>query len=348
MLRNVIECLGGEKASRQLYVGDHSTGHLSHIPGLNTTFYPYKRFSSKLLQLLSYLFSQVYLFLRLSASSEARNASVIWVNTVLPFGSLVFAKLFRVPAICHVHEVALSPPILSLFLFGIANQCANEIVFVSKAQKELLKPVSKRFSILSNGLDRAISERSSRCVYTHRREGVFNVVMLASLRPYKGIDTFIKLAQDLGERTVKFRLVLNDDIDKVREYREKHSSVSFLEIHDRVENPSDAYESASVLLNLSYPDQWIETFGLTIIEAFSFGVPVIAPPVGGPTELVSDGIDGFLIDSREYSKLRLGLLRLIEDQSLCMELSNNAKRKAQHYTPARFCENTRQTVERFI
>ncbi len=40
--------------------------------------------------------------------------------------------------------------------------------------------------------------------------------------------------------------------------------------------------------------QWYETFGMTVIEAYSMGVPVIAADFGNPGSLVRDGITGLL------------------------------------------------------
>jgi glycosyltransferase involved in cell wall biosynthesis len=45
-------------------------------------------------------------------------------------------------------------------------------------------------------------------------------------------------------------------------------------------------------LFLVFPSEWYETFGLTIVEAFATGLPVIASKRGAAGELVSDGATG--------------------------------------------------------
>ena len=45
-----------------------------------------------------------------------------------------------------------------------------------------------------------------------------------------------------------------------------------------------------------YYRQFNEPFGLVVIEAMEYGIPVIATNHGGPTEIITEGKDGFLVD----------------------------------------------------
>ena len=49
-------------------------------------------------------------------------------------------------------------------------------------------------------------------------------------------------------------------------------------------------------MNLSDPEGWVETFGMTILEAMAYGIPSIAPSAGGPLEIVEDGKNGYCLD----------------------------------------------------
>lgn len=88
------------------------------------------------------------------------------------------------------------------------------------------------------------------------------------------------------------------------------------------------YSTSSLVLNLSRVDQWVETFGLTIVEALAFGIPVIVPPIGGPIEIVEEGLEGFLISSYEIDKVAKKIAELSNDETTCINLSKNAKEKA--------------------
>jgi len=51
--------------------------------------------------------------------------------------------------------------------------------------------------------------------------------------------------------------------------------------------------NASFLL---FPSEWYETFGMTIIEAFACGLPVIASKLGAMAEIIEDGRTGLLFE----------------------------------------------------
>jgi glycosyltransferase involved in cell wall biosynthesis len=43
-----------------------------------------------------------------------------------------------------------------------------------------------------------------------------------------------------------------------------------------------------------FPIRWEEPFGLVMVEALACGMPVVATPCGAATEIVADGVTGFL------------------------------------------------------
>lgn len=65
---------------------------------------------------------------------------------------------------------------------------------------------------------------------------------------------------------------------------------------------------------LIVPSQWYETFGMTVVEAFSLGTPVIASDIGNLSSLIKEGINGwkFTYDSVE---------ELVEKVNVCSGIS---------------------------
>lgn len=59
-----------------------------------------------------------------------------------------------------------------------------------------------------------------------------------------------------------------------------------------------------------------ETFCQSVQEAMAAGLPVIAPAVGGPVDLVADGDTGFLVPPDDPAALTSAVRRLVDDPAL--------------------------------
>jgi glycosyltransferase involved in cell wall biosynthesis len=78
-------------------------------------------------------------------------------------------------------------------------------------------------------------------------------------------------------------------------------------------------------------------FAITQLEAMSHGVPVITTPCCG--EVVSNGVDGFIVPSRDAEALAKTFLRYLSEPSLLKEQQKAALVKAKQFTLERLAEN---------
>lgn len=91
----------------------------------------------------------------------------------------------------------------------------------------------------------------------------------------------------------------------------------------------------SLIRNASFiivPSEWYENNPLTIIEAYSFGKPVIGANIGGIPEIIEENKTGYLFNSGNKSELEL-LLRRADNlsESEYLEMSINARAFAERY-----------------
>lgn len=80
------------------------------------------------------------------------------------------------------------------------------------------------------------------------------------------------------------------------------------------------YRKASVVLCMAYN----EPFGLTPLEAFACGIPVVAIKEGGYLETVIDGENGFLVE-RNIDDIALAVAKLINDKELAAAFGRNGQ-----------------------
>ena len=158
------------------------------------------------------------------------------------------------------------------------------------------------------------------------------VLMLGSLKEYKGTKEFVELAAMLKQ--YEFVLVLNEVQENIDAYIEKNGLqvTQNLRIYARQTDVVPFYAEASVVLNLSNKNLFIETFGLTALEAMVFGLPVIVPTVGGIAEMVEDGVNGWKIDVQELDEIAKCIESVLEDRVLYERLAEGAMAQANRYS----------------
>lgn len=107
---------------------------------------------------------------------------------------------------------------------------------------------------------------------------------------------------------------------------------SNLTIYPRQSDVAPFYNSASVVLNLSDKTRFIETFGMTALEAMSAGLPVVVPTEGGIAEMVEDGVNGYKIDVCNLDDIRQTIAGMLSDKDLYIGLAGNCEQIAKHYS----------------
>jgi glycosyltransferase involved in cell wall biosynthesis len=95
-----------------------------------------------------------------------------------------------------------------------------------------------------------------------------------------------------------------------------------------VANIKEKYNDSSILLLTSL----FEPFGLVLPEAMSCGLPVVSFDCPyGPADIITDGVDGFLIKNRDILAFADRVCQLIEDKELRLRMGQAAIKSAQRY-----------------
>jgi len=96
------------------------------------------------------------------------------------------------------------------------------------------------------------------------------------------------------------------------------------------------YRGLDVYINTSVH----EGIPMTILEALAHGLPVVAPAVGGIVEIIEDGKEGFLIDSRNPQDFAEKCLLLKENRELREKMARAAREKAERaFSAERMADN---------
>jgi len=309
----------------------------SHVAETFSYHFP----SAKWRLALVFAAAQWRIFWRVRSICRRRAIDLVYVNTVLPVGAIVAAATCGVRVLAHVHEVGSGTPGLFRALLWCVVRGAHRIVCVSRYVAETLPLPLPRVRLLSNSLD---ADGEARADQIWRQRGVreanhaFTVTMACSLKLYKGVDSFLRLADRFTPEgsKVRFILVLNCDAAELDRFREDNSIPENLVVIRRPESVFDVYSASHLVVNLSHVDGWIETFGLTLLEAMACGIPVISPQVGGCTELFRHGEGGWQIDSRDLDGLAARIEALAAERDSWERACHAARHAASNFSRARF------------
>ncbi|MDO8592365.1 MAG: glycosyltransferase family 4 protein [bacterium] len=151
----------------------------------------------------------------------------------------------------------------------------------------------------------------------------FIVLMICRLSPEKNIPLAISAMADIVRLRPGAGLVI---IGSGRESEEiikfgKNKLGGMMVWEKWTDDPVSYYKSADLFLLTSNYEGW----SLAVIEAASFGLPIIMTDVGCAGEAIKNGESGMIIPVGNKEKLVEVLLKIIEDENLRKKLGANAK-----------------------
>ncbi len=323
-----------------------------HIRRFPVSYFPCHRY---VMRLLSYLRFGRWRFLYAPGSPhvpdivrEARISQepfdIVHV-TPFPYDSLLYAAAVvarrkGIPLVCtpfiHLGEGPGSPvrthysrPHQIEFLRGasaVLAQTRREIQFL---EQEGLPASKIHLGGVGVYLERLLGGKSAR----FRAEYGVNepIVAFIGVRCQdKGTIHLIRSCQDLWKSGKDFRLVLLGS--SVREF-----DAEFADLPDDVkskclmiDDPEDQCKRdlLDAMDLLALPSR-TDSFGIVILEAWSYGRPVIAADAGGPGEVVRDGLDGLLVPYGDTVKLGECIAYLLDNVAKRKELGATGQARIQ-------------------
>lgn len=301
---------GWVKSGREvaLYTSLHQDGFLSQLPGVRYYSGWYRFRANPWLRLLFFTLSQLLLVLKMFR--EIKKNDLLYINTVLPFGAAILGKMKGARVIYHVHESTIQPVVLRWFLLKMVAWTASDIINVSTSVRQSHGITSVPNHLIYNAIDEAFMAAR---LPKEKAEQPSNVLMICSLKAYKGIFEYVQLAIDQPQ--YQFKLVLNAQSHEVATFFQNRTLPANLTLYPSQKNLHPFFQWADLVVNLSRPDGWVETFGLTIIEGMAYGLPALVPEVGGILEVIEEGLTGYSVDSRNRERLNAMLHQALQPTS---------------------------------
>lgn len=215
------------------------------------------------------------------------------------------------------------------YISSLVNSCKkmNCLVTVSKELKDFYEEyLGKKVYFIPNCLDNMPNKLS--------KLDSCNIISVGRLSKEKAFDDLLRLFKKVSIKHSNWHLnIVGDGMEK----NDLLSLAKELKLGDKVtfhgyqdkDYINDLLLDSSIYVMTSKT----ESFGLVLIEAMSYGVPVLSyTSAQGANEIIDDGKDGFLIRNRSEDDMIDKIDLLINDEKLRKKMGKEARIKSKQYS----------------
>jgi len=157
---------------------------------------------------------------------------------------------------------------------------------------------------------------------TTHNDGKFVFLTVGRLVPVKNIEMQIRAIKKLRIKNYELRIVGDGPLKKRLEIQSEKlgiaDKIKFLGWQD---NLAKFYSQVDAFLLTSNAEGW----GMVVVEAAQFSLPIIMTDVGLAGEVIKDGESGIVIPVGDQKALEESMVKLIEDKDLRQKLGEGAR-----------------------
>jgi glycogen synthase len=265
-----------------------------------------------------------------------------WATTL---AGLALREALSVPLVLTIHLPQSGSSRLPFENLGLLS--ADAVIVNSRmvARELAARDLGSHASIvIPNGVDLSIfrpPHPASRRAHT--------ILFVGRLVDQKGVDLLLQAFRVLLFKLPSARLIIAGDgyqmlyLEKLCRYLGISDEVRFL-----------GWQTGSSLIHLyqgaravAMPSRY-EPFGLVALEALACATPVVASETGGLAEIISDGVQGYLVPIDDHLRLAQRLAILLFDQSHSNELGKAGRDRATEFSWTRVAAQTQHLYEETV
>lgn len=158
-----------------------------------------------------------------------------------------------------------------------------------------------------------------------------NVIAVGKHCYQKGYDRLLKVWQSVSKRHPDWTLSIYGEFNphhRLDQWVKELSIENTVKLFPPVKDIQKHFLNSSIhVLSSRY-----EGFGMVIIEAMSCGVPSISFDCPhGPSDIISNGVNGLLVENADLDGFSRALCKLIENDSLRFQMAQRAKKDIEKY-----------------
>ena len=161
--------------------------------------------------------------------------------------------------------------------------------------------------------------------YSRANEG-FVVGSAGRFFPVKNYPFMVEVAKEVNAETDKIRFELAGEgpmLNDIQALIDQYGLKEFFKLRGFIHDMRAFYQGLDVYMNTSLH----EGIPMSVLEAMAHGVPPIVPKVGGLEEIVTNGVNGYLVDPGNPRVFAERCLSLYKNETLRRNMARAAREK---------------------
>jgi phosphatidylinositol alpha-mannosyltransferase len=209
----------------------------------------------------------------------------------------------------------------------IARRISVRIAVSQRAARFARRHVGGEFRVVPNGIDFARFAEATPAQLGPGRSLLF----VGRLDPRKGFPVAVEAFRILATDRSDLRLVVvGDGTDRAAVDELETAFRGRVSMFGAVPNDDlPRYHAACDVLLV--PSLGGESFGIVLVEGMAAGLPVVASRISGYDEVVTDGVEGFLVPPSDPEALAAAAAKLLDDPALGEGMAAAGRSRARRY-----------------
>jgi glycosyltransferase involved in cell wall biosynthesis len=319
-----------------------------------------RNFKSVILN-IKYIFNLTSSIVSLIKIIKSENIDIVHINGLLAFQGAIASLLCRKRLVCHLFYPYLFPGYIIKMLSLLLKISADKVIHISLTTK-------KHFKINSGVSDTIIYEpvnlekfnpdkiphekiRELKKDFGIRDEEII-IGTVGNLTWVKGYENLIEAVAIVSKKYKNIELLIAGKIldTQIEYYQRLKKLVSSFGLNKKVNFLGWRTDTPEILslMDIFVLPSIMEGTPISILEAMSMKIPVIASDVGGIHEQIIDGETGILVSPNEPSEIALSILNLLESSKKRKEMGDKARKLARKKFSIESCAKAHKKLYREV
>ena len=219
------------------------------------------------------------------------------------------ARLWKKKIILHLHVGNQIEDYKNSNLFHYCIKHSDQIILLSKSWKDIFDNLFSQYNKKTDYLYNACTTVKAIEYKQHNK----TIAYAAHMNTNKAYDILLKAFAQIKDSYPDWKLIMMGDgeVEKAKKMAQE------LNINDQViftgyitgKEKETYFQKASIFCMCSYQ----EGFPMVVLEAWSYGIPVITTPVGGLPDVIEEGKNAITFNFGDYQELAKKLELLINN-----------------------------------